>query len=253
VTPAEAKQILLLHRSTSNADDVTPEIAEALAIAERDPALRQWLQGHRELQRAVTQSLRGIQVPPGLARQIVERAPIILFPWWRRFPTWAAAAAIFLAFFIAVFEWNRHANTNDNAANGSFPTFRSRMVRSVLRQYQMDIVTNHMPAIRQFLNTNQAPANYVLPAGLTRLPPRGAGLQSWQRERVAMVCLDTGGNGTAILFVVDANSVTNPPPKAPEFQQVSKLMTASWTDGDRAYLLMIDNSTVDRRTLEELF
>jgi hypothetical protein len=126
------------------------------------------------------------------------------------------------------------------------------MVDSVLRQYQMDIETNSMPAIRQFLTTNQAPSDYVLTAELDRLVPRGAGLQSWLGQRVSMVCLDAKSQGTAVLFIVDSSTVRSPPPATPAFRQVSKLMTASWTVQGRAYLLMLDNRSIDKTQLKRL-
>jgi hypothetical protein len=111
------------------------------------------------------------------------------------------------------------------------------MVRSVLRQYSMDLVTNDMTAIRQFLTGHQAPADYVLPPGLTSLPASGAGVLSWQGQRVAMVCLDSPDQGTLFLFVVDQSAVRPPPPRNPEYLQVSKLMTASWTRDGKTYVL----------------
>lgn len=222
-------------------------MAEALALARIDPELREWLGAQEVFNRTVREALRQMPVPAGLRHRIIGHAPSPQLPWWRRFPAWAATAAA-AAMLMLYFGFPGGFQSD---AGDSFATFRSRMVRSVLRQYQMDLHTNSMPAIRQFLSTNQAPSDYVLPAALDRLPPLGGGLLRWRDAGVSMVCLDSGGRGTAILFVVDAGSMKDPPPGTPALEQVSKLMTASWTDRGRAYLLMIDNAAVDGSALRE--
>jgi hypothetical protein len=242
VTSNEAKQILLLHRGPD--DEAAPEVREALALAQNDAELHAWLRAQKKLHEQLRTSFRQLPVPGDLTERILAGHRAKRMTWMRRYPAWAAAAAVIAA--LAVVFLNR---TFDDQ---SFSTFRSRMVRSVLRQYQMDIETNSMPVIRQFLSTNQAPSNYVLTPGLNRLAPRGAGLQRWLGHRVSMVCLDAPAQGTAILFIVDANTMKNPPAATPTFRQVSKLMTASWSTQGRAYLLMVDNPMIDRTQLQRL-
>lgn len=281
VTPAEAKQILLLRRGPF--DDSDPQVAAAQAVAAADPELHAWLSAQEQFHTKARAAFRSLPVPPDLSDQIRAArtaraqlfqhpqddqsetppaegpAPVaiplpIRLPWWKRYPAWAAAAALIAAFAL-VFLNRQPADPGDT---DSFATFRSRMVRSVLRQYQMDIETNDMAVIRQFLSTNQAPSDYVLSANLSRLTPRGAGLQRWLDQPVSMVCFDAASQhpsvqGTAVLFVLDSRAVDYPPPANPDFQQVSKLMTASWSNAGRTYLLMVDNSQVDEARLRQLF
>jgi hypothetical protein len=112
----------------------------------------------------------------------------------------------------------------------------------------MDIVTNDMAQIRQFLATNNAPADYVLPQNLARLPAMGAGVLSWRDRRVSMVCLDSGAQGTVFLFVVDGSAVRGTP-RQREFAHVSELNTVSWTEGGKAYVLA---GSGGKNLLEEL-
>ena len=72
---------------------------------------------------------------------------------------------------------------------------------------------------------------------LTRLPVIGAGVLSWQGRGVSMVCLDSTDAGTLFLFVLDQTSVKDPPPSNPEFVPVFEMMTASWTEGGKVYVL----------------
>jgi hypothetical protein len=120
----------------------------------------------------------------------------------------------------------------------SFAVFRERTVRDLQRVYPaMAIVTNDMARVRRFLAERKAPADYVLPKGLTRLPVIGAGVMSWQGRGVSMVCLKSTDADTLFLFVLDQASVKDPPPGTPEFVPVFEMMTASWTEGGKVYVL----------------
>ena len=180
----EAKRILLAWRpDTADADD--PDVAQALVQAGRDPVLRGWLEQHRAFQESMRRSFREAPVPPELAGKILaarmpRRSPI----GWRR--STALAAAAVLAFLLGMAAlWMRPTG------EGSFTTFRTRMVSKVLRQYPpMDLVTNDLTAIRHHQAARNAPADYRLPPGLAPLAVQGAGLLSWQDRKVSMVCLN---------------------------------------------------------------
>lgn len=229
MTSHEAKQILLAWRPGCGLER-DPEMAQALECAQRDPALAQWLEEQRSFHRKMKDSLRDVPIPVGLSERILHQAkstrtPERTWPW----PLTLAAAAVLM---IGLFGWWLRPAPAD-----SFPQFRDRMVRTVVRQYTMDIVTNDMVAIRRFLATNEAPSDYVLPPALGRLPATGAGLLRWGDRRVSMVCLDSGEHGTLFLFVVESSAVLKGPGPTPDFEPVSKLATASWTAGGKTYVL----------------
>jgi len=230
VNSLEAKKILSAHRPGRDGAN-EPDLAEALEQARRDPALQEWWKQQQKFHGAMKHGFAEIPVPDKLRDQILARSKLVPLPAWHRPTIWAAAAGIILLLGLAGF-WLRPSPTN-----GSFATFRSRMVRAVLTQYRMDIETNDMASIRQFLATNNAPADYVISPLLAKLPPTGAGILSWQRSRVAMVCLDSQTQGTWFLFIANRSEVTHPPTAAREFAQVNKLMTVSWTQGEKVYVL----------------
>lgn len=225
---ADARKILIACRPGT--DDLrTPEAMEALELVRHDPELLRWWEQQRAWHRGMQESFRAIPVPVGLHDHILARAKVIEIPWWRRPSAWRAAAAIVLLGAVAVLWWKpSHEN--------SFPTFRSRMVGNVLRQYTMGIVTNDMAQIRTYLATNQAPSDYILPPGLERLPALGAGVLGWQDRRASMVCLDSRSQGTLFLFIVDGTSMKGPPAR-PEFAAVKELRTVSWSAGGKTYVL----------------
>jgi hypothetical protein len=233
MTIHEAKQILLTWRpGCPEREDAS--VREALALAAVEPELKEWLSAHRAMQERTARSLREIPVPGGLREAILQRARKVerlpVLSWWQQPMVWGAAAAMVLFLGLTLF-WT------GNESGASVEVFRSRMVGAVLRQYTMDIVTNDMGAVRSFLTTRQAPADYVLPEKLGRLPVSGAGVLSWQDGKVSMVCLDSPQRGTLFLFIVDAAAVRNELLAERTFADVNQLTTVTWTNGGRTYVL----------------
>jgi hypothetical protein len=224
----EAKRILIACRPGS--DDLrTPEADTALALARENGELRQWWHEQQNFQKQVRAQFGEIPVPDHLRDGILARAKTVKLPLWRQTWAWSAAAAIVLLL-ATIAIWQRPS------AEDSFETFRSRMVRKVLREYRMDITTSDMARVRQFLEVNNAPADYMLPPNAARLPVMGAGVLSWHERRVSMVCLNGGAQGTVFVFVVDSSAVKNAP-RIRELAQVSELPTVSWSEGGKTYLM----------------
>lgn len=228
----EAKQILLRYRpGTSDASD--PDIAAALELASRDPQLQAWLEQHLAFQRAMRHKLRSIPVPAHLKDAILAERHVVRVPFWQPPKVWwTAAAAAALALLLGLSALFFQPRKPDRLAD-----FRSRMVRTALRQYSMDIVTNDMQQVRQFMARRGAPADYSLPAGLQKLSLTGGGYLKWRNQPVAMVCFDRGDSQMLFLFVVDRAAVKDAPPATPLLAEVNKLVTASWSEGNRTYVL----------------
>jgi hypothetical protein len=149
---------------------------------------------------------------------------------WRQPVLWALAASVVLVCTLAGL-WLKPS------ASDPLAQFQARMVGSALREYRMDLVTNDMRQVRQLLAKGGAPADYIVTPGLEKLQLTGGGLLRWQNHPVAMVCFDRGDNQMLFLFVLDRTALPNPPPATPKFDKVNQLMTASWTQGDKTYVL----------------
>ncbi len=234
----EAKTILLLYRpGTADAGD--PEIAAALALARQDPELTRWLVEHCARQEAVRAGFRKITAPAGLKEQIIsEQAAHEKRLFWRRPAVLAAAAVVMVLVALASF-WLQ-PRRNDN----TFAILRSRMVGVALRGYVMDLATNNPSQIQAYFARNQSPADYVLPAPLAKTAVTGCAIESWQGAKVSMICFRTGkplppGQQSDLwLFVIDRFALKNAPPMGTrQFVQVNKLMTVTWTQGDKLYVL----------------
>ncbi len=230
MTMPEAKQVLLLHRPWLR-ELPDSETAEALALVEREALLRQWWDDHLACQQALRAKLREVPAPARLRESILAERKVLRPAFWQRPLVWLAAAAA-CVLLIGIAALMLQPRPPDR-----FADFRSRMVRSALRQYSMDIVTNDMQQVRQFMAARGAPADYALPAGLERLSLTGGAALKWRSTPVAMVCFDRGNQEMLYLFVMDRSMVMDAPPQTPQIEKVNKLMTVSWSAGDRTYVL----------------
>ena len=88
----EAKEKLLLYRG--GIDDADPQFHEALAQAQRDPDLAEWLREQRTCYEAIRSKLRQIEPASGFAEKVIRRQPIPFRRDWNRILQLAAAIII---------------------------------------------------------------------------------------------------------------------------------------------------------------
>ena len=160
-------------------------MAEAMELAHRDPELGRWFEQHRAFQKAMRAKFQQIEVPVHLkASLLIQRAAqpriITAQAWWRS-PVWLTATVAVLLLLALAVHWLKSRTPNQ------FANFETRMVSQVLREYRMDLVTNDMQQIRQFMAQGGAPADYQVPQVLERLQLTGGGLLTWRSHPVSMV------------------------------------------------------------------
>lgn len=230
---SEAREVLLLYRP-GTADAAEPQMAEALEMARQDPELGRWFEQHRAFQKAMRAGFQQIEVPVHLKISLLtqkpaQQRPIPPHPWWRS-PVWLAAAAVVLLLGLAG-AWLKPRPAN------RFANYQSRVVSEAQREYRMDLVTNDMRQIRQFMASRGAPADYDVARGLEHLQLTGGGRLTWRSNPVTMVCFDRGDKQMLFLFVLKRSAVKDPPPATPQMAKVNLMLTASWTRGDNTYVL----------------
>ncbi len=228
-----AKEILLRYRpGTTDASD--PEFAEALEQAKRDPELGRWFAQQQEFHITIRERFRQLPVPAGLKEDILSGyRPAVIPVWWRQpaFQALAAAAAIVLLMGVT-FLWLQPREGK------GFAAFQNRVVRNAQRGYAMDITTTNLGEIRQYLATQGAHADYVLPAPLEKLPGDGGAVFRWRNKTVSMVCFDLGNHNDLFLFVANRADLPDAPSTSePQFTHIGKLTAASWSTGNRTYVL----------------
>jgi len=240
VNRQQAQEILRIYRpGTADAQD--PDFAAALALARKDPELDNWLQQQSLVQDALRSKFRQIPIPEGLKEQILsERKVQTSLPLKRKIVLSAVCAACILLLAAVILPLLRSREDN------SFANFQSRMVKTVARQGlypKMDLETNDLAEISKFLAKHQAPGDYVLPSGLQKTTGTGCAILEWQGKTVSMVCFNSGKNPAAnasdlFLFVINHADVPKAPQAGkPSFAQANSLPTASWTYGDKTYIL----------------
>lgn len=253
MTPQQAKQILLNFRPWIK-DVPDPEEGAARALCRQDADLARWFENHCAVQTAIHARFNQLPVPEGLKEQILSeyksRAGMV---WWRQPALLAAAAALAILVSLGSLWLSTPRQPNEEV---SFAAYRSRMVRTALRAYSMDLETNDVAQIRSYLAQHQAHADYTLPRNLDQTSSVGCGVLSWQGKPVTMVCFRTGkslapgAKSDLFLFVIDQEDLPNPPRvNTPTFAAVSTLVTASWSEGGKVYVL----ATPDESDLRHRF
>ena len=240
MTTQQAREILSAYRPWTDAND--PEFAEALALARQDVELARWLEEQCAVQNAIRERFKQVPVPAGLKEQILsEHKARSVVVWWRQPVSLAAAAALVALIGIAAL-WLRPRPEPLEQVNTA--TFRSRMEGQVLRVYAMTLETNDLNQVRTHLAQQQAPADFALPGKLAQSPLAGCGVLKWQDKRVSMICFQTGkplppgGKSDLFLFVVDRSALPDAPETGvPEINPGTKLITATWSVGDKTYVL----------------
>lgn len=234
----EAKAILVDYRSDiADGRTESPEVRGALQMVEHDPDLAAWFERQQRFHRSMRDAFRSIDVDPAIKDAILERSKTVegvVFRLDARRLALIACVGIAAVVLAAVLWMGRTGGDDDG-----FLVFRSRMVRTVLREYQMDIETNQVQVVRDFLAGNGAPSDFELSPGLAEVPVFGGGVLRWRGDRVAMVCLAPDNDHMLFVFVADqATFGASGPPASPAFERVNRLNTASWTSTGRVYLVV---------------
>jgi hypothetical protein len=228
----QAKFILESYRP-GDRDASDPQFNEALNWAARDSELTAWFAEERACDAAISRKLKELPVPASLRDDLLVHRPL---PSPRRAPrSYAAlglaAALIFLA--VAAALWFRPIQGTTRFAN-----FRNDMLASVSTVVSLDFVHENMGEIRKWLATQASFTDYQIPAALQRLPGRGCRTFAWNGQPVALICFRLEGNRTVHLFVASRAAIPDPPSgESAQWMQRGKWATASWTQGDKVYVM----------------
>ena len=237
MTSQEAKEVLLLYRPGIS-DPTQVEFVEALACARNDLELDRWFQEHCAFQTVLRNKFIEIPVPEGLKEQILSERQVEAAPPAKR-TALVAALCILIVFLLGGIGLHFSNQREDT----TFANFQSRMVRKVAREYPvMDVETSDPKLIRESLAQNGGP-NYILPRGFEKVTYTGCAVLEWQGKPVSMVCFNSGKTSKTrepdlFLFVITHADAPNAPKTiTPQFGQQSGFQIATWTNGDKTYLL----------------
>jgi len=237
----DAKLILQACRPGDEAS-ADPQLAEALALAKKDPALTEWFAREQLWDARVRRELQTVPVPVDLKAQILALRTVVPLPvraprkglWARHSPVaWAMAAAvvIFIGF---AFAWSHHQPTENLAE------FAHDMIAaSPLDAHHVDVENSNFDQVKGWLAERHAIANIDLPPAIKNAPGlMGCRMMDWQGHEVSMLCFVMNGSQHVDLFVTPASGVAGAPESGkPQFVMVDQQNTAGWTEGGNLYLL----------------
>lgn len=231
-----AKMILSAYRA-DGADASDPIFAEALAQAQRDPELARWFAEERALDERMHAALQSVRPPADLKDALLLAAKVSRMPahraWWAR-PAWlAAAAAIVLFAGLAFFALKPDREPMTLAGVTSEMARLQREDRVSLGAMISD------PAqIQRWLKEHEGPHDFAAPTGLASQMRLGCQVLDINGNKVSLVCFQVGDQKMVHLLVIDRRRLADPPVVGkPVFIQDGELAFATWTEGDRTYVL----------------
>lgn len=251
---SDETKLLLSARRPAGHDDSDPAIAEALAHAKSDPALSAWADEQQRTDAALALKLLSVQPPAGLRETILAGGKVSrrgLRAWfeqkvWRNFTNSEMVAAVVVAavFLIAAIFGNNEPRNWQSAG-------ALEVARIENTQRELDHVVGDMSEIRQWLAKQTCPAPATLPVQVQGLPIYGCAKMNWRGQPMSIVCFNLGGGREIHLVTVSVENLPAAPPEgAPEYATINGYMTASWSEGDVAMMLI---GKVERADLEKLF
>ena len=239
----KAKAILQHYRPSIDAED--PYFSEALEQVQRDPALAQWFIEYCTNYEAMRRTLRQIPVPAGLHEEILKaRARHRPGVRWTQPALVAPAAAAIIV--LAIIGYGLYARRSAVTQPHDFAMYLQTMTRVATGLYKMTVVTADPDVLRHHLADAHGPADYALTPGLRTLSLEGGLVLEWFGHKVSMLCFtqddkqdkDANEDHDVWLFVVSRDALPDVPTAvAPQFTPAHGLITASWTSGDKVYLL----------------
>jgi hypothetical protein len=229
----EAKLILQAYR-LGGQDAADPQFQEALDQLERDPALAEWFALERAIEIRVQARIRNAVRPPAHLKAHLLAQGRIVRPaaWWRQ-PVWLAAAASVVLLGVLATTWFKQPSGSE------FAVFRRAMVQSALQvSDHVSFETHNLTKIQQWLKDRDLDTNFDLPSALRGNSAEGCRVVDWRRQKVTLICYVFNGSDHLDLFVLDSTRFGGfTPPQTPVFARTEGLMTASWTRGNKTYLL----------------
>ena len=239
-----AKLLLSAYRP-GGADATDPAFAEALAQAQRDPALRAWLEESQAFDRAVAGRLGAVPVPAELRATILAGAKFSEPRRWWQTPKFLALAAMLVVLAALAAFWTA-AHPLEKWQTVSLA------VLDGLERGDVQLDTEHSEPARlvDWLNSRSAPAPAALPLLLAQNPSLGCKTIDSRGRRISLICFDLGNKEQAHFFTTPRMGLRfAPPDRQPIFGRLRNWNIASWSDGGQVHMLASEIAPERLRTL----
>ncbi len=227
---AERAKSLLKVCRLNGADAADPEMSEAQKWTRRNPKWARWFAGQQAFDSAAGDALNS-PPPENLKEMILASAAMGASPpWWQsRFARVAMAAAIAALLTVAAL-WLRP----QSATFTEYCTELTQTPWDASRHLQFHAST--LDQVRAWLHGREAGVDFSVPAELQDLGVHGCSVIEWRGRKVPFICFADGFRHMH-LFVVEGGKFSDPPGPDPQFDVCAGWRTASWTQGDKVYIL----------------
>ena len=229
----EAKYLLQACRP-SGKDAADPNFAEALDLAKRDQELGSWFTEQQRISQALTTKLQEIPVPTDLKTRILSGKSELPAP---RKWTWGhalAAAAIILSLLTPV-AW--YANRFQPSGPQTFAAMRVDMGSYLSRFFVLEKQSSDLEELRTYLADSYNLVDFKVPEALAAYPGIGCQVIPWHDQEIGLICFTAKGEIVHLFILEDAVFESGLPKETPQFAQVNKWATYSWSEAPRTYLV----------------
>jgi len=235
MTKHEAKMILHARRA-SGGDESDPTIAAALEFARNDPELCAWLDDWQALDRSIASKLKTVPLPEGLLEQVRSGAAARAFHRRSPFlhPLALAACLALIGVLVAVWMGRPTANGSDVP----LMSLRSDMAAFLNEFPQMDLETDRLPEVREWLAERHPLTTVDFPLNLQAFPTLGCRTVSWRGIDLALVCFMADGEVVHLLMVPTDSLPDDPGTLDPVYASAGRFRTTAWTSGGTLYLAL---------------
>jgi hypothetical protein len=261
----EAKHILELCRPGIDDDRQDPLIAEALALLEADPELRDWFAEQQAVDERISTAYATLEPPIDLKASILAGmrahalrseskttafipgahdkmdAPTSSQTWWRN--PWIGIAAVFaILLTIVIIPQQRpaqYAQTDVATLNAGVPDmiqFLARELSDIGSRGGFDKASDQPEALQAYLASVGSPSPSKLPRQLEGNPSLGCFTFDYNGVPMGMICFKND-QVVHLITVRKSDCPRSFQPKVPTIYQVENHAFKAWTDGDHVYIL----------------
>jgi hypothetical protein len=230
---AQAKFVLRSYRADGS-DARDPAFREALAQADRDPSLARWLAEEMALDQALAERLNATPAPAGLVDDLLALQRIRVLPSRRAHRTawFALAAAAMLA--VSLTAWWLHTPPL------SIGAYARAATGFLNRPFELEVKAESLTDVQAWLLEHKGSSAVSVPAALASASEGDVGCRSfsWRGQEVVLLCFTLENGVQAHLFVMDRTSLPDAADvRAVQFAQQGKWSTATWAEGNQAFVL----------------
>lgn len=236
----EAKFILSAYRPGGQ-DANDPRFAEALEQARLDPILDRWFRESIAFDAAVAEKLRALAAPPDLRENILAGVKVSRpARWFNPLRKWAIAAALLMAAVVGSLVLREAARPH----LADWQTQAIGVISSLVGMEQrFDAESRNPVELVAWLHSSHAPAAPKLPLNLEKLESLGCKTFSWNGAPVSVICFMRPDGGLIHLVTTHASPRSDRTLKREaKFIQQDEWATATWSEGDRVYMLALEGS-----------